>query len=188
MAEHSAERNLAALLARAARKWPRLPALALGAQSLQSYASLAERSGRLASALIAAGLRSQDRVAIVSHNVPAYIEALFAIWWAGLIAVPVNAKLHPRELEFVLSDSGARFALTDEDWYGTLSTIAPTLRETLRAVALGSREYESLIAGAAIAPMAAIDSAAPAWLFYTSGTTGRPKGVVISHGNLYAMT
>ena len=188
MAERSAERNLAALLARAARKWPRLPALTLGAEPLRWYASLAERSGKLGSALIAAGLRSQDRVAIVSHNVPAYIEALFAIWWAGLIAVPVNAKLHPRELEFVLSDSGARFAFTDEAWYGTLSTIAPALPETLRSVALGSREYESLIAGAAVASIAAIESAAPAWLFYTSGTTGRPKGVVISHGNLYAMT
>src|SRR5438477_5728590 len=151
MVERSAERNLASLLARAARKWPGFAAVALGACSLQTYAALARRSGRLASALIASGLREGDRVAIISRNAPTYVEALFAIWWAGLVAVPVNAKLHPRELEFVLSDSGARFALTDEDWYGTLSTIAPALPETLRAVALGSREYESLIAHAAVA-------------------------------------
>src|SRR5436190_17081777 len=134
MVERSAERNLASLLARAARKWPGFAAVALGARSLQTYAALAGRSGRLASALIASGLREGDRVAVISRNAPAYIEALFAIWWAGLIAVPVNAKLHPRELEFVLSDSGARFALTDDHWYNAVSAIAPRLPAPLHAV------------------------------------------------------
>ena len=178
---------MAALLARAARKWPRLPALALGSRALQTYVSLAERCGRLAAALATIGLRPGDRVAVISRNDPAYIEALFAIWWAGLIAVPINAKLHPRELEFVLSDSEARFAFTDADWHAALSGILHLLPNLERALPFGSREYENLFFDAGVAPIASVDLVTAAWLFYTSGTTGRPKGVVISHGNLYAM-
>jgi long-chain acyl-CoA synthetase len=178
---------LAALLARAARKWPRLPAIALGSRPLQTYASLAERCGRLAAALERAGLRHGDRVAIISRNDPAYIEAIFALWWAGLIAVPVNAKLHPRELEFVLSDSGARFAFADADWHAELSRSGHLLPNLERVVRFGSREYPELLVDADVAPIAGVEPATAAWLFYTSGTTGRPKGVVISHGNLYAM-
>jgi acyl-CoA synthetase (AMP-forming)/AMP-acid ligase II len=188
VSEKSSDRNLASLLVRAARKWPRLPALAIGTRTLHTYELLAGRSARLASALIARGLRAGDRVAIVSRNAPAYVEAFFGIWWAGLVAVPVNSKLHPRELEFVLSDSGARFAFTDDDWHVALSSIAAALPDAMQAIALGSRDYESLIEGADVSPIAEVDRDAPAWLFYTSGTTGRPKGVVISHGNLYAMS
>jgi long-chain acyl-CoA synthetase len=185
MVERSSAYNLASLLIRAARKWPELPALAIGARSLHTYRTLAHRSGRLAAALLATGLRAGDRVAIVSRNAPAYIEALFAIWWAGLIAVPVNAKLHPRELEFVLSDSGAHLAFTDNQWP---AAIGPAVPEPLRMIVLSSHEYEALFADADVAPIAAVDPVTAAWLFYTSGTTGLPKGVVISHGNLYAMT
>jgi len=185
--DSSSEHNLAALLARAARKWPRLPAIALGSRALQPYALLAERCGCLAAALATAGLRPGDRVAIISRNEPAYIEALFALWWAGLIAVPINAKLHPRELEFVLSDSGARFAFADDDWHAMLSGIAHSLPNLERAIPFGSREYENLFVDTGVAPIARVEPSAAAWLFYTSGTTGQPKGVVISHGNLYAM-
>ena len=178
------EQNLASLLARAARRWPRFAALAFGAHPLQTYAALAERSGRLASSLLASGLRAGDRVAIVSQNARAYIEALFAIWWAGLVAVPVNAKLHPRELEFVISDSGAPLAFTDDHWS---EAMAASTSQSLRAIILGSSEYEALLSSD-VAPIAPVIASAAAWLFYTSGTTGQPKGVVISHGNLYAMT
>ncbi|HYT96394.1 MAG TPA: AMP-binding protein, partial [Casimicrobiaceae bacterium] len=178
---------MAALLVRAARKWPRLPAIALGSRTLRTYASLAERCGHLAAALEIAGLRPGDRVAIISRNDPAYIEAMFALWWAGLIAVPVNAKLHPRELEFVLSDSGARFAFTDADWHGEISRSGHLLPNLERVVSFGSHEYARLFVDADVAPVAGVEPTAAAWLFYTSGTTGRPKGVVISHGNLYAM-
>src|SRR5512143_1269487 len=103
--------HAAALLRQSARAWPTLPALAMGPSTLCDYRQLASRVSQLASAWLAAGFGRGDRVALVSRNVPAYVEAMFACWWAGLVAVPVNAKLHPRELAFVLADSGARWAL-----------------------------------------------------------------------------
>ena len=183
MRESSTEHNLAALLAHAARNWPQLPAVAHGDHALHSYSDLGHRAARIAAALVNAGLHAGDRVALVSRNTPAYIETLFACWWAGLVAVPVNAKLHPQELAFVLADSGARFAFVDDAWEVSL----PAGSAPERVVRFGSRDYEVLAANEAAAHVAAVDRAAPAWLFYTSGTTGRPKGVIISHANLRAM-
>jgi long-chain acyl-CoA synthetase len=96
--------NVASLLARTAHAWPRLPAVACREHVVCDYATLAARAQRQAASLIAAGLVSGDRVAIVSRNVPAYIETLFGCWWAGLVAVPVNSKLHPKELAYVLAN------------------------------------------------------------------------------------
>jgi long-chain acyl-CoA synthetase len=177
--------NLAALLVRTARAWPRLPAVAHGTRVHLDYATLADRAARLAGALSAAGLAPGDRVAIVSRNVPQYVEALFACWWAGLTAVPVNAKLHPQELAFIVGDSGARWAFTDAEWQAALGADGMSLE---RAVEFGSAAYESLARGSPEPEPIAVEADSAAWLFYTSGTTGRPKGVVISHGNLLAMT
>jgi long-chain acyl-CoA synthetase len=177
--------NVAALLARAGRVWPRLPAVALGAAVLHDYASFAGRVARHAAGMRAAGLAPGDRVAIVARNHPAYLDALFACWWAGFIAVPVNAKLHPKELAWVLDDCGARWAFVDEGWHAMIGGLRLPALE--RAVVLGGREHEAL-AGSATADPAPVASDAPAWLFYTSGTTGRPKGVEITHANLVAMT
>src|SRR5215470_11544199 len=109
-------RNVALLLARTASSWPRLPAIALGAGVVCNYAELAERASRIGAALAESGLRPGDPVALVSRNVPDYVEALFGCWWAGLVAVPVNSKLHRRELAFILEDSGARWAFVDASW------------------------------------------------------------------------
>ncbi|MCL4761122.1 MAG: AMP-binding protein [Burkholderiales bacterium] len=179
--------NVAWLLARTAGAWPALPALAHGAAVRADYATLAQRAARLAGALRASGLAAGDRVALVARNDPAYVEALFGVWWAGLVAVPVNAKLHPLELGFVLRDSGAALALLDDDWLAALPDGAADdgLRDARR---LGGERWEAWIASAHPAPVAPLDAGAAAWLFYTSGTTGRPKGVTITHANLLAMT
>jgi long-chain acyl-CoA synthetase len=138
----------------------------------------------LAGALKAGGLQPGDRVALVSRNDPAYVEALFACWWAGLVAVPVNAKLHPRELAFVLEDSGARVAFVDAAWRAQV----PATAALGHALELRSRDYERWVAHAPLAAPEAVAADTPAWLFYTSGTTGRPKGVEITHANLRAMS
>jgi long-chain acyl-CoA synthetase len=178
--------NLAWLLVHAARAHPRLPALAAGCNVRSDYRTFAERVGRLAAAMRASGIASGDRVALISGNCIEYIEALFACWHAGGCAVPVNSKLHPDELGFVLKHSGARWALVDAAWRDALAARAapPTLE---RVIVLGSEDYGRLLGDALDAPVeVAADDAA--WLFYTSGTTGRPKGVVLTHRNLRAMS
>ena len=104
--------NVAHLFERTASRDPEAPAVALGRSVLLSYGALVDRAARLAGALRnRLGLASGDRVALLSANRAEYVEALLAAWWAGLAAVPINAKLHPQELAFILCDSGARVAL-----------------------------------------------------------------------------
>ncbi len=175
--------NVATLLVRTAQRWPRLPAVAVGTRIRHDYAALAARSHALAARLLDGGLHPGDRVALVGRNGAGYIETLFACWIAGLIAVPVNAKLHPNELAYVLDDSGARWVFADAAWAATM----PAATSVARVVVLDGPEYEALATAHGAQPVAAVSPDTPAWLFYTSGTTGRPKGVEITHGNLFAM-
>ena len=178
----SAAHNVAALLARTAACWPRLNALARGVDVLADYATLARRVQALAGALHAQGLAPGERVALVARNEPAYVEALFACWWAGLVAVPVNAKLHPGELAYVLDNAGVALAFVDAAWASALPVAG------IRVVELGGQHYAGMLQHSSALAVHPVTPDAPAWLFYTSGTTGRPKGVVISHANLRAMT
>ena len=156
--------NVAGWLDRAARAEPGRAAVFHGARPWATYGELAARAARLA-----AGLRERhalspgERVAIVMKNAPEYLEAMYGIWWAGLTAVPVNAKLHAREVAYIVEHSGARLVIEDP------------------------RQVAEL-AAARGAPLAEVEAGSLAWLFYTSGTTGRPKGAMLSHRNLAAMT
>src|SRR5688572_19638501 len=108
--------NIANLFVRAARTHGDLPAVALGPDVLLSYGQLVRRGAVLAGWLREAfGLAPGDRVALVMKNVPEYLELLFAGWYAGLTLVPANAKLHPRELEYILGHSGARVCFVTPD-------------------------------------------------------------------------
>ena len=174
--------NIAQLLVRAACIHPQHPALARGERQIASYAELATRVGRLAAGL-AARLKPNDRVGLVMKNCPQYVELMFACWHAGLAAVPINAKLHPKELEFILADSGSRLCFATADLYPALAPLAVTGME--QVVDVDGPDYARLCAAApvAVASRAADDAA---WLFYTSGTTGRPKGVTLTHRNVMA--
>jgi long-chain acyl-CoA synthetase len=181
--------NIAHHLDRMAALRPDAPALACGDDVLADFAGLRLRVARLAGALRERfGLLPGDRVAIVMGNAPAYVEILYACWWAGLAAVPVNAKLHAREIAYVFDHSGARLAFVTET---TAACVADALGFTEqpppRVIDAATSDFRALVTGDAIA-MTDTQAGDLAWLFYTSGTTGRPKGAMLSHRNLLAMT
>ena len=124
MASASPAHNLSSLLLRSAKRFPALPAVAVGSTVLRSYGELVARVARLAFALRAAGLAPGDRILLAAKNCADYIEVLFACWHAGLCAVPVNSKLHPSELAFVLEHSGARWVFVDAAWRAALAASA----------------------------------------------------------------
>ena len=176
--------NLATWVERHGRRRGDEPALA---QAERVHATWAVFAARVAAA--AAGMRDRlglvpgDRVAIVMGNRPEYLEAQFAAWHAGLVVVPVNARLHRDEIAYVLDHSGARVVVVDDEHAHDVAQL-PAVVPSLEAVVVApGPEWHSLASGA---PLRLTDRTRddPAWLFYTSGTTGRPKGATLTHGNL----
>ena len=180
--------NIADLLVRAGRVWPGNLAVAEGTRAHASYGELAARVAAIAGGLTARpGAAPDQRVALVMGNGPHYVEALFAIWHAGLVAVPIDARLHARELAYILDNSGASICFTGADQAEAVAGIADDLPQLARVMRVGERDYADLAACEPMAPVArAPDDLA--WLFYTSGTTGRPKGAMLTHRNLLAVT
>ena len=176
--------NLAQFLVRAARVHPQRPALLHGARTLWRYAELADRVARLAGHLRAIGLAPGDRIALLMRNHPSYLEALYAAWWAGLAAVPINARLHPEEVAYIVEHAEAAALFVTDDLADAVASSSHRLQATLVP---GTPAYEAALAAAPIAPAARAPTDL-AWLFYTSGTTGRPKGVMLTHRNLATMT
>lgn len=178
--------NLALWLERAGKSDGSRPAVGFGDRVLHDYAGFAERTAKIAGALTSRfRLNAGDRVVIVAKNCPEYLEILYAVWHAGLAAVPANAKLHPAEIGYILEHSGARLCFASPGLDADIAPHAPKSLEHL--IAIGSAEYASLARADAIGvvPRAPDDLA---WLFYTSGTTGRPKGAMLTHRVLSAMS
>lgn len=174
--------NIVSFLERVAAVEGSAPALSLGEQLHATYGELARRVAAIAGALVREqGLQPDDRLAIYAKNDPAYIEMQLACWQAGLCVVPVNAKLHPKEVAYILADCGARLCIADDELAGPLR---PLTEETRLITFEADFAALAVAAPLAMAPVAEDD---PAWIFYTSGTTGRPKGATLSHRALLGM-
>ena len=177
--------NIASLFVRNGSTLADLPALAKGEQVLLNHGQLLEKAARIAGYLLGQlGLKPGDRVACVMKNCPAYLEVLVAGWYAGLTMVPVNAKLHQREFAYILEHSGARICFATPDLAGSVGPLADEIATLEHVIDVGRADLDG---GNAI-PMVETPPDAIAWLFYTSGTTGRPKGAMLTHRNLLAMT
>ena len=173
--------NLFALLDQAASRFGDRGAVYRGERQLQTWQQLRDRALRLATAIHALedpGLR----IAVASENRPELVELMFGVWAAESVYVPINHKLHPREMAEIVDDAGV-----------TSIFASPGLADALSAVtdvpidAIGTDRYESWFTAPPSAPPST-DPSTLAWLFYTSGTTGRSKGAMLSHRNLMAMT
>ena len=177
--------NLANHMIQAGKAYRAYPATALGTTILQNYGELANRVAHLAGALVNRyKLEPGDRVALVLQNCPEYLELLYAAWHAGLVVVPINAKLHRKEFDYILANSEARLCFVSEK---TRASIEPLIGEALETIIeVGGDEYESIL-NSDPCPMVSREANDAAWLFYTSGTTGQPKGAVLSHLNLSTM-
>ena len=174
--------NLASWLTRSGLSHPHMPAAALGSRVVMTYGDLATRAAKLAGALRdKLKLAPGDRVAIAAKNSPEYLALLYGVWHAGLAAVPANAKLHGAELGYILEHSGARVCFASEGLDADIAPHAPSSLE--RLIVIGSAEYEALFDADAIA-IEPRDGNDLAWLFYTSGTTGKPKGAMLTLRNL----
>ena len=180
--------NLASWVERNGKRFRDEPAIADGVRVHASWGQFAARTAAVAAGLgTSLGLRPGDRVGIVMGNRPEYLEALYAIWHAGLVAVPVNARLHRDEIAYVLEHSGASVVLTDTEHAGDVVPLVAMLESLSAAVLVPGPEWDQL---ASSSPAALVDRAPDdaAWLFYTSGTTGRPKGATLTHRNLLMMS
>lgn len=175
--------NLHHLFHRTASLYRTRPAIIRGSAPAMSFEELNLRVCKLAGWL-RHGLCLQPgaRVAQVMKNCPQYIETTLAAWQAGLCVVPINSKLHAKELAYVLQHSEASACFTTGDHYcELLANSAPDLH----LIEVNSREYNQALEHPATTSFE--DCVDLAWLFYTSGTTGRPKGVMLTHENLHAM-
>ncbi|HYC13220.1 MAG TPA: AMP-binding protein, partial [Stellaceae bacterium] len=180
--------NIASWIERNGRAFPGLPGISVGTRVHSTHRDWAARVRSLAGALRGIpGLDPGERVALTMTNSPEYLEAMFAIWHAGLVAVPINAKLHREEFRYILEHSGARLVFVSGDLAESVAPLAGEIPELGRAVLAGSAEWHRMAAADGI-DLVEREPTDPAWLFYTSGTTGRPKGATLTHRNLLMST
>lgn len=180
--------NLAIWLRRHALRRPHEPAIAEGIRVHSTWSEFAVRVSGLANYLRGEfHLSLGERVAIVMKNRPEYLEAKFGIWHGGLVAVPVNARLHRDEIAYILEHCGASVVITDEDHAEDMKSLIATV-SSLKTVIIASGERWVKIVSTLPMQIADRNADDPAWLFYTSGTTGRPKGATLTNRNLLTMT
>ena len=179
--------NIANILDNSGRCYGNLPAIAYGNNEWLSYSLLAERCSAMAYQLISQyQLKPGDNVALISSNCPQYIEICFSLWYAGLVVVPINAKLHHNELRYLLEDCSAKVCFSSIKLSPAISLLVREIGTLQCNIVIGSEQYLALEDGETN-PTAKILPNDPAWIFYTSGTTGKPKGALLSHQNLFAM-
>jgi len=185
--------NVGTLFTKSARSFPDRMAIAYGDYEL-SYQQANERINKMANALRGLGIQKGSNLAILLHNCPEFLETLYACFKAGLGSVPINFRLHPKECSFIIDNSEAVAVVLGEDFRDSLYALRNEMPRIKHYICItdpleGMIHYEALLKNQ---PTSFTDEEVKrdhlAWLFYTSGTTGRPKGAMLTHHNLLVMT
>jgi long-chain acyl-CoA synthetase len=184
--------NLGQMLAQTAERLPNKTAIRFRDQET-TYADFDKRANQVANGLIALGVRPGDRVALLIHNLPLFMEAYYGILKAGAAVVPMNVLYKPAEIEYILKDSGARALLTIAAFAPQALQAAATSPEMEKVIVASPEEMPGAILWRDVfgqapdaAPSVTVDEQNIAVIPYTSGTTGRPKGAMLTHRNLIA--
>jgi acyl-CoA synthetase (AMP-forming)/AMP-acid ligase II len=185
--------NIGKLLTKSARGFPQNLGLAHGTRKW-TYAQFNTRANQLANALQRLGVRPGDHVAVLMYNCPEMLETMFAGFKAGCGVVPINFRLHPKECAYIIDHSQAKTVIFSPEFNQAIADIRNDIPQAAHLIALAGAEgefldYETLLSAESEefddAEVACDDVA---WLFYTSGTTGQPKGAMLTHRNLLAMS
>ena len=180
------------LMTRAAQRFPDRPGW-LQSDRIVTYREADERVNRLANGLLDLGGQPGDRVGMLLPNCYQGLETILAPMKAGMAAVPLNVRLHHREHEYLLNDAGASTLVYSEQFDDHVSQMRESLETVKHFIRLGDGpsgdlDYEALLDSASSqAPDPSVEPDDVAWLFYTSGTTGHPKGAMITHRSLLTM-
>lgn len=158
----------------------------------RTYREVADRVARLAGALHGIGLKPGDRIGLLAFNSDRYLEALYAAPWAGAVIVPINWRLTPSELGYLMEDAGIEILLADEDGLALAERMDPRPAAWRATILMGDEpagrtdvlDYEALVDAAEPVEDARVSGSVIAGLYYTAGTTSRSKGVILTHDNI----
>lgn len=184
--------NIGTLLSKAARRNPEHPAIIYGSHTI-TYGGFNSRVNALANALYDMGISQGDNLALLQYNCPQMLESMYACFKAGCGLVPLNWRLHPSECAYIIEHSSSQAVIISAEFRDVINEIKGRLPKDTRFISLGNSEegfigYEELIKGQSDQFLEAeVSPDDLAWLFYTSGTTGSPKGAMLTHRNLLAM-
>lgn len=189
---------LTEVLRKAVRLYPHKRAVVCGDKSW-TYSQFGERVNRLSQALRSLGIERADRVAIIHRNCHRYLECYFGVMQVGAVLVPMNYRLSSSDWLDIITDSGARLLIVDDLFRDRIESVEDAVSERCEVVWASDedtgeegeapkRSYEGLLSAASVEPPPAshIEAEDIAQIYYTSGTTGRGKGVVLTHHNVYA--
>lgn len=178
--------NVANWLSSSARRSPAKAALLRGTEIVATYDEFAKRAVHLGQALAGRyGVVEGDRVALFMANCTEYLECLYGAWWIGAVVVPINSKLHVSEAAWIVAHSDAKVVFADADKVEELSA---EIGDASLIISVEDRVSKDPVDSVELHDPLERQSSDLAWIFYTSGTTGRPKGAMLTHGSLLAMS